>query len=172
MNHKTKNIASNNHPTYYARAASTQGDKVKIYRFAMIQQCVDLSHKIINEKHPIKKAVLRQELAQFIADHIGEFSGDREQMINYASKCNLNTLHVIEDKVLLAERMTIYSQRTIAAMKKRPTANAKAEFDDLRKKLKKYSSLHRKYQQICPRYICDQTTKLADIFEYMNFPRY
>ena len=202
MNYEIKNITSNNTPIYYARAASTQGNKVRIYRFAMIQECVELSHKIIKERHPVKRAVLRQQLAQFIIDHIEEFSGDRSQMINYAARCNLNALYVIEDKVLLAERMTLYTKRTIAAIEKlykgfitpkcqssdkqnpsystdsqrhlesKLPAEVKSRLDELRKKRAKYSALHRQYQQICPRHICDQVIKMADIFKNMDYPRF
>ena len=116
MNRETKNFLSTeveNNKVYYARVASTEGEKVKIYRYALMQECAIFERKIAEEKHPVKKAVLRHQLAQFIMNHSPEFSGDKTQLLTYAARCNFEARYVVENVVITAENMVKYTRRAI-----------------------------------------------------------
>lgn len=65
---------------YYAPAASTVGDKVKIYRYALDSISRDYRELIDSESSPLQKALLREEWARLIETQIDLYTGDKSRM--------------------------------------------------------------------------------------------
>lgn len=65
---------------YYAPAASTVGDKVKIYRYALDCISRDYLELIDSESSPLQKALLREEWARLIETQIELYTGDKSRM--------------------------------------------------------------------------------------------
>lgn len=73
-------VSESGTPIYYAPAASTSGNGVKIYRYAFDKVCTDYKRQIDQTESPVKQAILRHEWAKFIMEHIGNYSGNRRFM--------------------------------------------------------------------------------------------
>ena len=66
--------------TYYAPAASTFGKRVRIYRYAFEKVLIDYKRQVEETESPFKKALIRHQWANFIIEHLEEYSGDRRFM--------------------------------------------------------------------------------------------
>ena len=119
MNREIKNSFSTeveNNTVYYARVASTEGNGVKIYRYGINEQCHQMMQTIWSEKDSLRRAVLQLELVQFISEHLGEYSGDRKQLVDLAAEQICKALHTVEATVLQVERSLRYAQRTLRSI--------------------------------------------------------
>ena len=66
--------------TYYAPAASTFGKRVRIYRYAFEKVLIDYKRQVEETESPFKKSLIRHQWANFIIEHLEEYSGDRRFM--------------------------------------------------------------------------------------------
>ena len=73
-------VSKSGAPIYYAPAASTSGNGVKIYRYAFEKVCTDYKRQIDQSESPTKQAILRYQWAKFIMEHVGHYSGNRRFM--------------------------------------------------------------------------------------------
>jgi hypothetical protein len=73
-------VSESGTPIYYAPAASTSGNGVKIYRYAFEKLCMEYKRQIDEAESPIRQAILRHEWARFIRENIGSYSGSRRFM--------------------------------------------------------------------------------------------
>ena len=76
----TKLMSESGTPIYYAPAASTSGNGVKIYRYAFEKLCMDYKRQIDEAESPIRQAILRHEWATFIREHVENYSGNKRFM--------------------------------------------------------------------------------------------
>lgn len=100
-----------NNNIYYAPVASTKGDKVTIYRFGFEQECGILAREILAERNPLRKAMLRHQMVCFIHEHIGNYSGDRTELLRGAATLARNAFHTIEETIISTERKLRYIKR-------------------------------------------------------------
>lgn len=99
-----------NNYVYYAPVASTKGDKVTIYRFGFEQECSILAREILAEHNPLRKAMLRHQMVCFIREHIGDYSGDRAELLRGAATLAHNAFYTIEETILITETRIRYTK--------------------------------------------------------------
>ncbi len=106
MNRTNQNPAdpcSAQQPIYYARVASTEGDKVKIFRYGFDLEYRAMARKILKERNPLRKAVLRHEMVSFILQHIDEYNGDKKQLMKDAATLAWGALFDVEGTIFATE---------------------------------------------------------------------
>ncbi len=82
---------------YYAPAASTVGDKVKIYRYALDSIGRYYLELIESASSPLQKALLREEWARLIETQIDLYTGDKSRMRLMALGLARNALETLEE---------------------------------------------------------------------------
>ncbi len=84
------------HRVYYAPAASTSGDKVKIYRYAFERMNQEYRINMLNTLNPTKRALAKYEWAEFILEHIPHYSADRSDFFNGAKTMIINAFYELQ----------------------------------------------------------------------------
>lgn len=126
MNRTIKNQpaeTSANHPVYYAPVASTRGDKVKIFRFGFNEEYNLFIKELGNEHNPLRQALLRYKMAKFIIDHIAEYSGDREVILQEGSMLAFKALQAIEDNIFHLSREVGNISKRLCELQSKQTAS-------------------------------------------------
>lgn len=116
MNRTTKNRAiqeTTQTPVYYAPVASTKGEKVVIYRYGFELECSHLARQILGECNPLRKAVLRHQMVNFISEHLADYSGDRSELLKGAATLARNAFYAIEETIILTDARIHYNQKCI-----------------------------------------------------------
>lgn len=116
MNRTPKNTAiqeTTQSPVYYAPAASTKGDKVAIYRYGFELECSHLAQQILSERNPLRKAILRHQMVNFIYEHLEDYSGDRCELLKGAATLAYNAFYAIEETIIIADARVQYNQKCI-----------------------------------------------------------
>lgn len=119
MNRNIQNSISTeveNNAVYYARVASTEGCEVKIYRYGIDEQCRLMMGEISAERDALRRAVLQYQLVLFIREHLGDYSGNRQTLLDLAAEQICRALHTVEATIILVERSLRYSQRAIRSI--------------------------------------------------------
>lgn len=79
-----------NTPVYYALAASTSGNKVKIYRHAFERMNQEFHQRMLNATNPVDRAVAKYEWGEFILEQLPNYSTDRSEMFKGAKALIIN----------------------------------------------------------------------------------
>lgn len=167
---------------YYAPAASTCGDKVKIYRYAFDYTSQEYRRKIEAESHPLRKALLRHEWSQFIMRHINDYAGDRDSMARLAKTLATTALLDAEQIIRKAENNLKRACDTLRKAEKKYglqktatgedvcskglTATAKREIEALKYDVKIFHKRVDELRQICPAYRLEQIRQSVSIHEH------
>lgn len=92
----TAKKSSSNHPTYYALAASTAGDNVTIYRYALDRINSEYYKHIYNIIDPVQQAVAKYKWAEFILENLPHYSADRSELFRAAQAMCINAFYNIQ----------------------------------------------------------------------------
>ena len=112
MNRTTKNTAiqeTTQSPVYYAPVASTKGDKVAIYRYGFELECSHIARQILGEHYPLRKAILRHQMVNFICEHLKDYSGNRSELLKEAATLAYNAFYAIENTIIIADARVQYN---------------------------------------------------------------
>lgn len=202
MNRTTENTSIKNaqqSKIYYAPVASTKGEKVVIYRYGFELELSHLARQILEERNPLRKAMLRHQMVSFICEHLEDYNGDRSELLKEASILAHNARYTIEETIIIAEARVHYNRKCISEIeraykvraqwlttKKHPTgvvystattpSNISAkEKEGLRKLsllLNKSRELKRQlesYYKSCPPNIAQDIIRKAKMFDDMGY---
>lgn len=95
---------TSNHRVYYAPAASTSGDKVKIYRRVFESMNAEYRISLLNTTNPIKRALIKYEWAEFILEQLPNYSDCRSNLYNGAKVMIINAFNTIEGERYSAKK--------------------------------------------------------------------
>ena len=98
---KTNN--NSDHTTYYALAASTTGDKVKIYKYAFERINNEYRHRIFTTSDPIDKAIIGYEWAEFILANLPHYSADRSSLYDKAKRIFIHSFSEAQEAKYVAK---------------------------------------------------------------------
>ncbi len=175
----TKTTSSRTRITHYAPVASTRGERVHIYRYGIDRISEEYRQRLNAERHPLHRAVIRFEWAQFLYAHIGEYAGNRESLCRYAASLAHNAYMDSKQILSLAEQERITAQRHLAKLQHRLgfrrsedgtikgptnglTATAKREIAEAQHDLRAATNRLNDLRHICPEHIFSQMCVLAN----------
>lgn len=175
----TKTTSSRTRITHYAPVASTRGERVHIYRYGIDRISEEYRQRLNAEHHPLHRAVIRFEWAQFLYAHIGEYAGNRESLRRYAASLAHNAYMDSKQILSLAEQERITAQRHLAKLQhrlgfrrsedgaiKEPTngltASARRELAEARNDLRAATNRRNDLRHICPEHTFSQMYELAE----------
>ena len=184
MNQKNTTIcaettSSRTRITHYAPVASTRGERVHIYRYGIDRIREDYHQRLNAERHPLRRAVIRFEWAQFLYTHIGEYSGNRDSLRRYAASLAHNAYMDAKQALMQAEQERIAAQRILSKLRRclgfrlsedgttqEPTngltATAKREIAEAQHDLRGATNRRNDLRHSCPEHIFSQMCALAD----------
>lgn len=87
-----------NHRIYYARAASTSGDEVKIYRYAFERMNQEYRIRMLSLTNPIEQAIAKYEWGEFIIEQLPNYSDDRSDLFNGAKLLIIRAYSIISEE--------------------------------------------------------------------------
>lgn len=200
MNYKIENQAKNsttNQTIYYAPVASTEGEKVKLYRYGFEQQCALFTHDILNEPDELKQCVIRYEFTKFIIHHYASYNGDRLEMLRGAALMISRAHDTLDDTLFRAKIGIVYTSNLLQKLKTKykaalPQINAKQShatnststlnshqqanlkeaqraINEAKQQLRKYHRLYSRYNQICSETIAQEIVELDKYLEQMRY---
>lgn len=175
----TPETTSRTRTVYYAPVASTRGEKVYIYRYGIDRISQEYRQRLIAEQHPLRRAVIRYEWAQFLHDHIGEYSGNRDALYRYARSLAHSAYMDAEQILSHAEHERITAQRKLSKLQRRLgfrrsedgslqmpskglTATSKREIAEAQQDVRSASCRLNDLRHICPEHIFTQMCALVD----------
>ena len=175
----TETTSSRTRITHYAPVASTRGERVHIYRYGIDRISEEYRQRLNAERHPLHRAVIRFEWAQFLYAHIGEYSGNRDSLRRYAASLAHNAYMDAKQALLQAEQEHFAAQRSLSKPQRRLgfrrsedgtikvptnglTATAKREIAEAQHDLRTATNRLNDLRHICPEHIFSQMCVLAN----------
>lgn len=186
-----------NEPVFYAPVASTEGEKVKLYRYGFEQQCAIFTHDILNEPDELKQCVIRFKFTKFIIHHYASYNGDRLEMLRGAALMISRAHDTLDDTLFRAKMGIVYTSNLLQKLKTKykvalPQINAKQShatnststlnshqqanlkeaqraINETKQQLRKYHRLYSRYNQICSEAIAQEIVELDKYLEQMRY---
>ena len=175
----TETTSSRTRITHYAPVASTRGERVHIYRYGIDRISEEYRQRLNAERHPLRRAVIRFEWAQFLYAHIGEYSGNRDSLRRYAASLAHNAYMDAKQALLQAEQERIAAQRSLSKLQRRLgfrrsedgtikgptnglTVTAKREIAEAQHDLRAATNRLNDLRHICPEHIFSLMCVLAN----------
>ena len=87
-----------NHRVYYAPAASTSGNKVKIYRRAFERMNHEYRVGMLSKINPIDRAIAKYEWGEFILEQLPNYADDRSELFNGAKILIIRAYDMISEE--------------------------------------------------------------------------
>ena len=173
----TNTISS--HPVYYAPAASTSGDKVKIYRRSFERMNQEYRINMLSKINPIEMAIAKYEWGEFILEQLPNYADDRSDLFNGAKLLIIRAYNMICEerynaKMALKEAIKAledFTRHTASAMQdskgrlsNRAIENRKADLKgEITRRRKRYADVERR----CPDHKFEQIRRRAEYCESM-----
>ena len=87
-----------NHRIYYAPAASTSGNKVKIYRHSFERMNQEYRVSMLSKVNPIDMAIAKYEWGEFILEQLPNYADDRSELFNGAKILIIRAYNIISEE--------------------------------------------------------------------------
>lgn len=200
MNCKIMNTVSGkplNQTIFYAPAASTEGEKVKIYRYGFEQQCRMFAHEILNEPNELKQCIMRYKFTKFIIHHYASYNGDICDLLRGAAMMIARAHNTLDDTLFRAKIGIVYTSNLLQKLKIKYKAalqqtsrkqssitnststhntcqqaynkEAQQAINKAKQQLRKYQHIYRQYGQICSDTIAQEIVELDKYLEQMRY---
>lgn len=162
-------LSTRNHSVYYAPAASTSGDKVKIFRFAF--ECInsEYAHQILNTNDTVEKAVMKYKFSEFILEQLPNYSDDRSYLYREAQLLTINSFYAIDRERYIAISNIKEAKKALNEFDHQwriPTTKSKHQRTRILRALKNSRKRLDEIKSICSDDLFDKIQRLAMDFEY------
>lgn len=158
-----------NHRVYYAPAASTVGDKVKVYRYALDRINSDAARQILNINNPVKQAVAKYKWAEFIFENLPHYSADRSELFRGAQLMCINAFYAVQRERYNAKHDLQDAIHQLTELRKRSTSAEGHAARHLSQAIHRVKSCRRRFDSVmggCSDELFEKMRQRAEEFEY------
>lgn len=170
-NFSQNNVAnpSSNHRVYYAPAASTVGDKVKVYRYAL--DCINREsvNHILNIDDSVEKAVAKYRWAEFILENLPHYSADRSDLFRGAQLMCINAFYEVQRERYNAKHELRKASQELSEMQKCQNLPGYCSAHRLSRAIRRVKSCRKHYERVmsgCSDDMFEKMRQRAEEFEY------
>lgn len=160
---------SSNHRVYYAPAASTVGDKVKIYRYALDRINSEYANQILNIADEVKQAVAKYKWAEFIFENLPHYSADRSDLFRGAQLMCINSFYDVQRERYKAKHDLQDAIHQLSELRKRNTSAENRDTRHLSQAIHRVKSCRRRFDSVmggCSDELFEKMRQRAEEFEY------
>lgn len=160
---------SSNHRVYYAPAASTSGDKVKIYRYAFERINNEYANHILNIADEVKQAVAKYKWAEFIFENLPHYSADRSELFRGAQLMCINAFYAVQRERYNAKHDLQDAIHQLSELRKRSTSAEGHAARHLSQAIRRVKSCRRRFDSVmegCSDELFEKMRQRAEEFEY------
>lgn len=165
---ETKNNNSG-HTTYYALAASTTKDKVKIYKYAFERINNEYANQICNTADTVKRAVAKYRWAEFIFENLPHYSADRSDLFRGAQLMCINAFYEVQQERYEAKHELQDAMHQLSELRKRRASSEGHSANHLSQAIHRVKSCRRRFNSVmesCSDELFDKIRQRAEEFEY------
>lgn len=160
---------SSNHRVYYAPAASTSGDKVKIYKYAFERINNEYANHILGINDPVKQAVAKYKWAEFIFENLPHYSADRSDLFRGAQLMCINAFYAVQRERYNAKHDLQDAIQRLSELQKRKNLPGDVSAHDLSRAIRRVKSCRKHFDCVmsgCSDELFEKMRQRADEFEY------